>query len=346
MFSINIASQSPEELTINVFSAEPSGHPLTSLLSPVQHVLQNGEFSTSDPETVRIQNNAIPQTQISEKSEPAYSTALAEQRALPVSESRGNDAFAKGGNPDTFPSISTPKTVTSENGSVPENVHSLKVQPDEPSFIETFTGKTARQNHTLSQAAAAELLERGRMAERAVVTPANHAGTPVTTGSVESASVIESPKPPVPEAGMQSTIRQTGPVPEIPLNRVGQTLIQMISKGEHKLEFRLDPPELGKLTMTVAMERDSVSVQMLTGSQAVKDLLLMQADRLRTALAGESITLGQMSVDIDNQNARGQKQTSAIETLLVADGGSESGKYQTASTIFKTQGGRLLDYFV
>lgn len=266
-------------------------------------------------------------------------------KTIPVAEIRTYEANVKRTVADASEAITPARAEATQQHQIAENSTRMK-QADLP-VIETFHDKPAVQNQTVAQTAASELMPLSKMSERKVIPPVTQSAIPIITGAAESSPIAEPLKASAPETVLQSTVKQPSAMqPEVPLNRLGQTLIQMISKGEQKLEFRLDPPELGKLTMTVAIERDSVSVQMLTGSQTVRDLLLTQVDRLRTALADESMTLGQMSVDISDQNAQERQQAFPTETLFLADGGSELGEYQSASVMFKAQGGRLLDYFV
>ena len=348
--SNNIANQLPEEITLNFFPVEAAGRPLLPSQLPVQQPILDSESLELKGETVYVQGNNVQYIQSSEKGELKIPTAQSDFKALPVTEIKVHDAAVARSATDSSVSMIPAKTETPEQSRLHEHAHSPKIKHTDLPVIETFIDKPVVQSQIVAQTAASELMSLSKASERKVIPAAAQSAIPVLTGSAESlpsSPVVEPPKPSTAETVLQSAVRQPSAMqPEVPLNRLGQTLIQMISKGEQKLEFRLDPPELGKLTMTVAMERDSVSVQMLTGSQAVRDLLLMQVDRLRTALADESMTLGQISVDVSDQNAQEQKQAFTTETLLLADGGSELGEYQTASVMFKTQGGRLLDYFV
>ena len=329
----------PETLTQNLLSAEFSEQFLLAPQLPVYQPVQGRKLLEPKGETIFVQGNnvQIPQT----------NHLQSDLKTLSIPELTANEISVKKPIANISGATIPPKTESPEQSLIPEHIHSPKIkQPDLP-VIETIIDKPRVQSQTVARAAALEITQLTRAPERKIISTPTQSVIPVLTGSVEPSPAVESPKPSVPETVLQTVVKQpSGMQPELPLNRLGQTLIQMISKGEQKLEFRLDPPELGKLTMTVAMERDSVSVQMLTGNQAVRDLLLMQVDRLRAALADESITLGQMSVDISNQDARKDRQSYATENLLLADVGSESGEYQAASVMFKAQGGRLLDHFV
>lgn len=150
-------------------------------------------------------------------------------------------------------------------------------------------------------------------------------------------------------SGQQAPVSAMAPYQlpnSVSLNQIGQTLIQMINKGEQHLEFRLDPPELGKLILKVSMDGESVSVQIAAGNQAAKELLLLQADRLRSALAEESMRLADLSVDLRGRDSRDSEKKRPSESIWMADVGSEPGSFQTTALQFKAHGGRLIDYFV
>ncbi|WOG29101.1 flagellar hook-length control protein FliK [Endozoicomonas sp. 8E] len=157
---------------------------------------------------------------------------------------------------------------------------------------------------------------------------------PVSFQMTESSPVAQS-----------ATVKQPFLQPEVAQRPFGQTVVQMIKQGEQKMEFRLDPPELGRVTLTVSVDRDAVSLQAITATPAARDLLLLHGDRLREALNSESLTLGQMSVDVGSQKDADTSEQSS-EYLPTADGCHESNGYQSAQEQFRLHGGRLLDHFV
>lgn len=60
-----------------------------------------------------------------------------------------------------------------------------------------------------------------------------------------------------------------------------------ISQQIRQARIRLDPPELGRLQLTVRMDGERLSVQFHASHAQVRDALLHQQDRLRADLAGE-----------------------------------------------------------
>ncbi len=133
--------------------------------------------------------------------------------------------------------------------------------------------------------------------------------------------------------------------------RLGTELIQMLRKGETGLEIRLDPPELGRLSLSVSLDAESLSLQVTASSATTRDLLLNQSERLRQVLAEHNVDLSELSVDVHSgrggQAGRHQAANmAASETLLQADWGSDNVEYLSGAQLFRSGGGRLLDHFV
>lgn len=339
-----ITNPLPEDRALNFIPVESYYQPLLLPQSPVRQAFLGGKPQELNAEAISIQVNGSQYTKPLEKSELSDSNIQNNLKSIPLTEIKIHETPIKPTASAHPESLKPAGTETAEPNHIPES--SLKIKYTDLPASELFVDKPGAQNHTVAQTAASKIMQLTKVNEKSVVPSGVHSAIPVMAGSAESSPNVEPPKSFVSETVLPAVRSSSIMQPEIPLNRIGQTLIQMISRGEQTLELRLDPPELGKLTLTVAMERDSVTVQMHTGNQAVRDLLLMQVDRLRATLADESMTLGQLSVNISDQNTQERKQALTSETLFLADGGSESGEYQAASVIFKAQGGRLLDHFV
>ncbi|MBO9495220.1 flagellar hook-length control protein FliK [Thalassotalea sp. G20_0] len=133
--------------------------------------------------------------------------------------------------------------------------------------------------------------------------------------------------------------------------RLGTELIQMLRKGETGLEIRLDPPELGRLSLSVSLDAESLALQVTASSTTTRDLLLNQSERLRQVLAEHNVDLSELSVDVHSgqggQAGRHQvANMAASETLLQADWGRDNVEYLSGAQLFRSGGGRLLDHFV
>ena len=134
--------------------------------------------------------------------------------------------------------------------------------------------------------------------------------------------------------------------------RLGTELIQMLKNGDSGLEVRLDPPELGRMSLSVSLDADSLSLQVTTTSAVARDLMLGQADRLRQELAIQNLNLSALSVDVHSGKGdpHGQQQRMgtayASETLLTVDWEQDNSEFLPGTQLFRSRGGRLLDHFV
>lgn len=79
-----------------------------------------------------------------------------------------------------------------------------------------------------------------------------------------------------------------------------------INQNVKQAHIRLDPPELGKLELTVRFEGDRLSVQVNAANPALRDALLQSSDRLRMSLmthhsGGVEVNVGQGDRQQQNQ---------------------------------------------
>ncbi|MDD8058605.1 flagellar hook-length control protein FliK [Shewanella metallivivens] len=88
------------------------------------------------------------------------------------------------------------------------------------------------------------------------------------------------------EAGtqMQEMIQKFSPV-------MKQQLITMVSNGIQQAEIRLDPPELGHLTVKIQIQGDQTQVQFNVAQSQTRDLVEQAIPRLRDMLASEGLQL-------------------------------------------------------
>lgn len=95
-------------------------------------------------------------------------------------------------------------------------------------------------------------------------------------------------------------------------------LTWITQQGVHRAEIHLDPPELGSLTVKVAIDADNATVSFVVASSQVKDLLDGQVQRLREMLAQQNINLDSVDVDVSrqgtgsNRNEAGEPQRMAL----------------------------------
>lgn len=88
------------------------------------------------------------------------------------------------------------------------------------------------------------------------------------------------------------------------------------SQSIKQAHIRLDPPELGKLDLTVRIDGDKLSVQLNASNPVVRDALLQSSDRLRTSLATEHS--GGVEVNVGQGDSHRQQQGAKDEETILA----------------------------
>lgn len=103
---------------------------------------------------------------------------------------------------------------------------------------------------------------------------------------------------------MQEMIQRFSPV-------MKQQLITMVSNGIQQAEIRLDPPELGHLTVKIQINGDQTQVQFHVAQSQTRDLLEQAIPRLRDMLAQEGLQLTDSHVSQGGGGRDGQPQDSS-----------------------------------
>lgn len=132
-------------------------------------------------------------------------------------------------------------------------------------------------------------------------------------GFAMQTSATSAPTAPMPGLRMESSLGQAGWRDEI-----GQKLTWMASNHRQQAELILNPPQLGRIEVTLTLDGDRASVSFVSPHAAVRETLENAMTRLREVLAEAGVTLGQTHVGADsrhNQNA-----------MHLKDDGSASGR--------------------
>jgi len=110
----------------------------------------------------------------------------------------------------------------------------------------------------------------------------------------------------------QSQVSQWGPVPITPTALQAQELLSplreqlrfQIDQHIKKAELRLDPPELGKVELSIRLDGDRLHIQIHAANTSVRDSLMIGLDRLRAELAMDHG--GQIDVDVGQGDKKEQ----------------------------------------
>ena len=77
---------------------------------------------------------------------------------------------------------------------------------------------------------------------------------------------------------------------------VGQHLTWMVGSDSHRADLVLNPPELGRVEVSLSVSGDKASAVFASPNPAVREALEASMDRLREVLADAGVTLGQTHV--------------------------------------------------
>ena len=121
------------------------------------------------------------------------------------------------------------------------------------------------------------------------------ANNPAAIGLQTNAT--SAPTAPTPGLRMETPLGQAGWRDE-----VGQKLTWMVSNNRQQAELVLNPPQLGRIEVTLILEGDRASVSFATPHPAVRETLENSMMRLREVLADAGVTLGQTHVGADSRH--------------------------------------------
>ncbi|MFQ3788110.1 flagellar hook-length control protein FliK [Halomonas sp. A29] len=199
-------------------------------------------------------------------------------------------------------------------------------------FTSAFAKVTAAQSGTAElRSMAADASRGGFVPESAPMTqspasaaaPANVPAQPTTLTQASLAAPLQSPAWP---------------------GQLGQQLVQFARHGgEQQIEMRLNPAELGPLSVTLKMTEQGAQAQFLSAHAQVRQVLEQAIPQLREALAEQGISLGETSVGEQRQQdaqafaghdgQRGQGAQSGGEDDLAMSGTGDTGTALSDGTL-------------
>lgn len=101
-------------------------------------------------------------------------------------------------------------------------------------------------------------------------------------------------------------------------DEMGQKLTWMANNHRQQAELVLNPPQLGRIEVTLALDGDQASVSLVSPHAAVRETLEASLARLREVLAEAGVTLGQTHVGADSRHNS--------NSMYLKDDGSASGR--------------------
>jgi flagellar hook-length control protein FliK len=121
-------------------------------------------------------------------------------------------------------------------------------------------------------------------------------------------------------------------LPAYVTNQVGRGIVRAVNQGETSLKLQLNPPDLGRLTMTIDHQSTGLKVNIVAENHAARDILASNVNELKSALNSAGISLERFDVDM-NSNF---KQSMANAGNPFGQSGRRNGNRQGAG--FDSQG--------
>lgn len=134
-------------------------------------------------------------------------------------------------------------------------------------------------------------------------------------GAAKEAQLLANPHAPV-----RSPQAATPALPSAPVatpvgapgwgNEVGDKVVWMVGRQETRAELVLNPPQLGRIEVSLTMNGDQANATFISANASVREALENAMPRLREVLQGAGISLGQTQVGAESfQQAAQQQQT-------------------------------------
>ena len=118
----------------------------------------------------------------------------------------------------------------------------------------------------------------------------------------ESHSSLSETKSSDPQAG-QTVSKSRGAAKTLPAfvtQQVSKSIVKAVNQGESTLRINLKPPELGRLMLTIDNSGNSMRVNVVAETAAARDVLLSNANELRTVLSNSGVHLERFDVDMNS----------------------------------------------
>ncbi|MCG8641012.1 MAG: flagellar hook-length control protein FliK, partial [Desulfobacterales bacterium] len=118
----------------------------------------------------------------------------------------------------------------------------------------------------------------------------------------ESHSSLSETKSSDPQAG-QTVSKFRGAAKTLPAfvtQQVSKSIVKAVNQGESTLRINLKPPELGRLMLTIDNSGNSMRVNVVAETAAARDVLLSNANELRTVLSNSGVHLERFDVDMNS----------------------------------------------
>lgn len=151
-----------------------------------------------------------------------------------------------------------------------------------------------------------------------------------------------------PPQAMNTPFKQTGWD-----NEVADKLVWMVGRQEQRAELVLNPPQLGRIEISLSVNNDQTNALLVSANPAVRETLESSLPRLREMLADAGISLGQAHVGADSRQNETSQSANNRENRDNSNRGSQTDPIaldnntlrQMNTTTWTRQGTSLVDVF-
>jgi flagellar hook-length control protein FliK len=333
--SADSAAETPRDAPVDAVTI------LASMLAGVTVPSQTATASTSDA----LGSSASSQTTAAEESRtgPDATTIIATALpiaipvAVPVATSTasndGNVAGADSGATQTF----APAAETGASAGRPAIV-AVDAASKEEASAENGNNASAQDSRfgTLLDAARAggENATGPSSANMAALATSTHV-TPAAHASSASATLV-SVRTPVGAEGWS--------------HEVGEKLTWMVGRQENRAELVLNPPQLGRIEVSISMNGDQANANFVSANPAVRDALEDAMPHLREVLQGAGISLGQTQVGAESFQQAASQRENGDNSRRGGDAGNDgaagvAASGETSASQWLRRGNGLVDTF-
>jgi flagellar hook-length control protein FliK len=129
---------------------------------------------------------------------------------------------------------------------------------------------------------------------------------------------------------------------------IGDKLTWMINRQEQRAELVLNPPQLGRIEVSLSLNGDQANAVFVSSNPAVRDALENAMPQLRELMAGAGINLGQTQVGAESAGQSAQQRESGDNSWRSADGDGLQNPQPIAGSVsshWPGQGRGMVDVF-
>lgn len=137
--------------------------------------------------------------------------------------------------------------------------------------------------------------------------------------------------------------------------QVSERINMMMAKNLKQIDIRLDPPELGKIQIKLALNQDQASVQFTVNNSQTRDMVEQAMPRLREMMQQQGLQLAQGSVQQDSssqfaqqfsqQHSGGQSLGTAHDESFAGTNETNPDKHLDTIEMFVTKNKDRVDYY-